>query len=145
MRDGETVIPEPNGRSIRRRLQLFCAADKFGQLRQFKRTLLEQCDSEPLDVRGVDPGNEGFEVRITTTKLKVGKGREKNMCRRVWARARAFRAQIGTGLKEVNVKQLEVGFCVQASDKGLWWEVSRVWNRMKPKKGEISGGQKELR
>jgi hypothetical protein len=78
VRDGKTVIPEPNGRSIRRRLQLFCATDELGQLWQFKRTLLEQCDSEPLYVRRVDPGNEAFEVRIVTPELKFGEGREKN-------------------------------------------------------------------
>src|SRR5882762_9284970 len=114
------MIPEPNGRSIRRRLQLFCTTDKLGQMWQFKRTLLEQCDSELLYVRGVDPGNEVFEVRIVTPELKFGEGREKNLCWRVWARVWTFPAQIRSGMKEMNFKELEVGFRVQASDKGAW-------------------------
>jgi len=77
---------------------------------------LEQCDSEPLYVGGVDPGNKGFEVRIVTPELKFGEGREENMCWRVWARVLAFQAQIGCRMVEVNLKELEVGFRVQASD-----------------------------
>jgi hypothetical protein len=78
--------------------------------------LLEQCDSEPLYVRGVDPGNEAFEVRIVTPELKFGEGREKNTCWRVWAGAWAFQAQIERGITEVDVNELEVGFRGQASD-----------------------------
>jgi hypothetical protein len=78
--------------------------------------LLEQCDSEPLYVRGVDPGNEAFEVRVVTPELNFGEGREKNMCWRVWARGWAFPAQIRSGVKEMNLEVLEVGFRVQASD-----------------------------
>jgi hypothetical protein len=78
--------------------------------------LLEQCDSEPLYVRGVDPGNEVFEVRVVTPELKFGEGREKNMCWRVWAGEWALQAQIGSGMKEMNLKVLEDGFRVQASD-----------------------------
>jgi hypothetical protein len=116
VRDGKTVIPEPNGGSIRRRLQLFCAIDESGQLWQFKRTLLEQRDSEPLYVRGVDLGNEAFEVRIVASELKFGEGREKNTCWRVWAGVWAFPDQVGSGMEEMNLEVLEVGFRVQASD-----------------------------
>src|ERR1700679_775618 len=101
---------------MRRRRQLLCATDKLGQLWQFKRTLLEQSDSEPLYVRCVDPGNEAFEVRIVTPELKFGEGRESNTCWRVWAGAWAFPARNGSGIKEMNLNELEVGFRVQASD-----------------------------
>jgi hypothetical protein len=77
---------------------------------------LEQCDSEPLYVRSVDPGDKVFEVRIVTPELKFGEGREENMCWRVWVGALAFQAQIVCGMMEVNLKKLEVGFRVQASD-----------------------------
>jgi hypothetical protein len=67
---------------------------------QFKRKFVEQCDSEPLHVRGVDPGNEVFGVRIVTPELKFGKGKEKNMCWRAWVAAWAFLAQMESGIRK---------------------------------------------